>query len=674
MELKISGIPGKFRNFLNYARIHRIPIHSETRKIGITCTLIGWACIAYIETTLPASSASTGNFDLFFNFFVSFFAGTFWLLIASLFKGRDFLTIKESTERKMEDQAQHVTHLSIPERKALIFWRGIIAIVGYMLYSWAKSNTHVIDNSAAFSTDALMYALIMTFVLKIKVGKMQWATVAVVFLGVCFMVSFDVFGSGHIFHNIISLAVALFGAAALAIIILLNSVIVQHEPPLRIAFFQCLIGFICTAVLIAGWAVIDPNAIQSINMDQVVRSFTSGSIYAISLLFFFNAFLYTEPFLIVMLGYSIFPFVLFFSWIAGNAIHSSDIVGAGLIVLGGLTSVYLQFKQDREKSYASVSGYPIYLSTLKEKFRALRQDFLSDRLGMFEYMAQRHEFNKLIFEYSEEIRSTDIERIEIGQGEVIFILKPLEFKMLSDKGCRSAPLEILNFGSYEKDESFLVFQMIEDGNIILDVGANVGWYSIQLAKRYKHAVIHAFEPIPSTFTVLKKNIELNNIPNVTLHNLALGGGEGKTDFFYFQGGSAVASRVNLLNHSKASKVECKITTLDSVVKHFNLQKIDFLKCDVEGSEFDVIKGGLQSISKLLPIIYIELYHGWCEKFGYEPNEVVEFLRKLGYQCFTIHKRALVQIDYIKENIKEYNFFFLAPQKHGGLIKKFGKNI
>lgn len=660
---------GKFRNFLYYARNHRIPIHPETRKIGIACTLIGWACIAFIQENLPNYVRDGGGFRLFFGFFMSFLAGTFWLLVASLFAGKGFLKITESTESMREDQSHHITHLSVLERKMLIFWRGLIATVGYMLFSWAKSNTQVIDNSAAFSTDAIMYALIMTFVLKIRVGLLQWVAVGVVFLGVCILVSFDGLVVGNVGHNILSLLVAVCSAAALAVIILLNSVIVQHEPPLRIAFFQCLIGLICASIVVGGWVLLDSAVVHLINMDLIVSSFVSGTIYSVALIFFFSAFLYTEPFLIVMLGYFMFPFVILFSWFTHNPINYLDIIGAVVIVLGGLSSVYLQFKEDKKNTHASVAGYPIYLSTLKEKFRALKEDFLNSRLGRFEYLAQKHEFNKLIFEYAREIKDTEIQKIEIEQGEVIFTLKQFNLKMLSDKGCRSAPLEILNFGSYEKEEAFFVFQIVQDRDLILDIGANLGWYSIQLAKRFENTVIHSFEPIPQTFSVLERNVKLNNIKNVILHNLAIGKAEGAEDFFYFTGGSAIASRVNLLDHGKAVKIGCKITTLDSVVSQLKLEKIDFLKCDVEGSELDVITGGLQSLTKFLPVIYIELFHGWCEKFGYIPDDALALLKKIGYKCFQIQNKSLIQIDSIKETADNFNFFFMSPGKHKELINR-----
>ncbi len=674
-KMQFSGSKnGKVKNFLRYARNHRIPVHPDTRKIGIACTLIGWACIAFNEANLPSFLRADNSFGLFFNFFVAFFAGTFWLLVASLFAGKDSLKVTETTENHSEDQSQHVMRLAVPERRALIFWRSLIAIVGYVMYSWSKSNTQTIDNSVLFSTDAIMYALIMVFFLKMKVTIWQRIALGVVFLGVCYIGSFDTFSISHMWRSSLSLVVPLLSAAALAIAILMNSVIIQHEPPLRVAFFQCLLGLVCTAIVVGVWMISDPTVIRLIDWGLIVSSFVSGTIYAISLVFFFTAFLYTEPFLIVMLGYSIFPFVTFFSWVVGDTIRLADLVGAALIMLGGLLSVFLQFRSDKERTHANVAGYPIYLSSLKDKFCALRQDFLSGRLGKFEYLTQRHEFNKLLFEYAREIKTTEIAKVEMDKGEVVFTLNQFDIKMLSDGGCRSAPLEILNFCSYEKDESGIVFQMVQDGDLIIDAGANLGWYSIQLAKRFKNAVIHAFEPIPQTFSVLEKNIKLNGLTNVILHNLALGRTSGVEDFFYFRGGSAIASRRNLLEHGKAGKVGCRIATLDSVVDHLQLQRLDFFKCDVEGSELDVITGGLRSLGRFLPVIYIELFHGWCEKFGYIPDDVVTLLGTLGYKCFKIHKKTLAPVGSIKESSNDFNFFFMSPEKHAELIARFDSSM
>lgn len=662
----------KIKQFLWYARNHRIPIHPDTRKIGIACTLIGWALTAFNSTNLQIFFKTDSNFVLFFNFFIAFFAGTSLLLIASLIAGKDSLKITNTTDNNSEDQLQHITHLTVSKRKALIFWRSLIAIAAYLMYSWSKSNTQVIDNSALFSTDAIMYTGIMVFILRMKINVWQLIALAIIFSGAFYIGSLNHFSINHIWYGVFSILIPLLSAAAIAVAILLNSVIMQHETPLRVAFFQCLLGLICTAIVVGIWMILDPSVIQLINLAVIFSAFFAGTIYTISLIFFFTAFLYTEPFLIAMLGYSIFPFISFLSLIMGHTICFEDILGGVLIMLGGLFSVFLQFRIDKKNTHANIAGYPIYLSSLKDTFRSLKQRFFSGRLGKFEYLAQRHEFNKLLFEYAQEMKDTEITKIEINKEGLLFTLNKFDIKMLSDGGCRSAPLEILNFGSYEKDESNIVFQMLQDGDFVIDAGANLGWYSIQLAKRFKNIVIHAFEPIPQTFSLLKKNIELNDLKNVILHNFALGKTSGVEDFFYFKGGSAIASRRNLLEHIKADKVSCKIITLDSMVNHLQLQRLDFFKCDVEGSELDVIKGGVQSLERFLPIIYIELFHGWCEKFGYVPNDVISILNAIGYDGFKIHEKELTRVNNIEEISDSFNFFFMSPKKHFKIIERFRK--
>ena len=73
--------------------------------------------------------------------------------------------------------------------------------------------------------------------------------------------------------------------------------------------------------------------------------------------------------------------------------------------------------------------------------------------------------------------------------------------------------------------------LVSDGDVILDVGANMGWYSINLALTHRSAKIHAFEPIPTTYHWLGKNVEINGLSNVEIHNFGLSNKVGTFDFF-----------------------------------------------------------------------------------------------------------------------------------------------
>ena len=107
-------------------------------------------------------------------------------------------------------------------------------------------------------------------------------------------------------------------------------------------------------------------------------------------------------------------------------------------------------------------------------------------------------------------------------------------------------------------------------------------------------------------------------------------------------------------------VKCDVKKLDNFV---NNEPVDFIKCDVEGAELLVFKGGLNTIQKFKPIIFTELLRKWSKKFEYNPQDVVLMLRAEGYNCYIIDGENLVEINQIDEKTVQTNFLFLHQQKH-----------
>ena len=69
---------------------------------------------------------------------------------------------------------------------------------------------------------------------------------------------------------------------------------------------------------------------------------------------------------------------------------------------------------------------------------------------------------------------------------------------------RIAPIEILNFSDYEKEESLMMDRLLRDGDTFFDVGANIGWYSINMAVSRRNSKVFSFEPIPKTYNQLQR--------------------------------------------------------------------------------------------------------------------------------------------------------------------------
>lgn len=141
-------------------------------------------------------------------------------------------------------------------------------------------------------------------------------------------------------------------------------------------------------------------------------------------------------------------------------------------------------------------------------------------------------------------------------------------------------------------------EKIQKNMNVLDIGANVGYYTINLANLVgENGKIFAFEPDPSNFSILEKNIKLNNFKNVILINKAVSNTLSPTTLFLNSSNTGGHSIVETGNSTK--KIVVTTTTLDEYFKNFT-DSIDLVKIDVEGAEYKVIIGGLNFFKKLKP--------------------------------------------------------------------------
>ena len=302
------------------------------------------------------------------------------------------------------------------------------------------------------------------------------------------------------------------------------------------------------------------------------------------------------------------------------------------------------------------------ISELKTKFKR-------GELSKPEYILQMFEEHQLLFRYVDFLKETEVTAIEIVAGEgIIFTTKPNGIKLFCSKADkRTAPFEILNFDEYEKGDSEMIFRLLNDGDTIIDIGANIGWYSMTAAHLFKSSKIIAFEPVPDTFAGLRKNLELNQHPNIEIYNLGLGDRDGELTFFVSGSTSVSSSSANITNDTGAKEIVCKVTTLDKFVSEKTISKIDFIKCDVEGAELFVFKGAQSVIKEHLPVVFSEMLRKWSAVFNYHPNDIINLFRSLGYACFYNNEGKLMKVDMIDEQTLATNFYFLHTEKHQDII-------
>ena len=175
---------------------------------------------------------------------------------------------------------------------------------------------------------------------------------------------------------------------------------------------------------------------------------------------------------------------------------------------------------------------------------------------------------------------------------------------------------------------------IEEG-IFIDIGANIGKYSIFMANKLRNnGKVIAIEAEPYNFGILKKNISLNHLNNIIPLNNACFSKNKEMNFFVEKAGGGMHSLYKSIIHKKSIVVKAK--KLDDILKRLKLKdKVKIIKIDVEGAEAEVIKGAIKTLKKYHPKIIFE-----CMPENF--NDIQVMLKPLKYTI----KRTFGDIDYI----------------------------
>jgi len=217
--------------------------------------------------------------------------------------------------------------------------------------------------------------------------------------------------------------------------------------------------------------------------------------------------------------------------------------------------------------------------------------------------------------------------IKIEEGTV--------FLNKSDIGVSGA----LALGSFERVELDIFRKTIEEGMNIVDIGANIGLYSIISAKRVGiNGKVFVYEPEPTNINFLKKNIDSNNLKNVFIETKAMSNSAGNTKLFITKDNKGTHSLAN--NRSVKDYINIETDTLDNSLKKYGSPKIDIIKMDIEGAEILAIDGMRETI-KNSPnlIIFSEFYPKAIIRLGGSPIGYLEKLRDLGFSIFLINEKT-----------------------------------
>jgi FkbM family methyltransferase len=204
-------------------------------------------------------------------------------------------------------------------------------------------------------------------------------------------------------------------------------------------------------------------------------------------------------------------------------------------------------------------------------------------------------------------------------------------KMFLDPG---DSLDLSINGVYGELDTKIIRDNIKEGDIVIDIGANIGYYTLIFAQLVgSSGKVFAFEPEPKNFEILRKNIEINNYQNIIAEQKIVSDESGMTKLFIAEQG-IVGHRINQQKSSQKF-IEVESIILDNYIKKLNLDnKINFIKIDVEGSEPKVLEGAKEIMQKSNQLkIFTEFNREFVKKYGIEPKEMIDLLYRNGFKIY-----------------------------------------
>lgn len=202
------------------------------------------------------------------------------------------------------------------------------------------------------------------------------------------------------------------------------------------------------------------------------------------------------------------------------------------------------------------------------------------------------------------------------------------------------------FNLYEKSQETL-FQMVKPGNIVIDVGANIGSTALRFAQKVgQSGKVYGFEPDPANFAKCQKNISLNSFGNILLEPLALGAEEANLTLFRVSPRNPGMNKI-MDQPPDESAVKVRSVKLDTYLGESGIKRVDLIKIDVEGFELRVLEGAKDTIQMYHPALFVEVSDSPLRAGGASASELIRKLHSWGY--------AMVRADNGQEVLPEQDF-------------------
>lgn len=244
-------------------------------------------------------------------------------------------------------------------------------------------------------------------------------------------------------------------------------------------------------------------------------------------------------------------------------------------------------------------------------------------------------------------------------GNVNITIADTTFQMFAQWDDGIVDMLFFNAKAYTEYNDLVLFgELACKSRTVIDIGAHTGLFAIYSQAKNPTAQVYAFEPYPANARRLKRNVALNGMKNINLHEVALGKSSGRLEFAVpekEQICDVLSADIQFTNRFYRQWIQYTTiyvpqNTLDGFVRQEGLHHVDLIKIDVENFELAVLEGSMETLRKHGPLILLE---------SFVDDERIQFfeqnLKPLGYYCYLISKSGLERIPGLVNNLEGRNF-------------------
>ncbi|MHB8159524.1 MAG: FkbM family methyltransferase [Thermoleophilia bacterium] len=214
--------------------------------------------------------------------------------------------------------------------------------------------------------------------------------------------------------------------------------------------------------------------------------------------------------------------------------------------------------------------------------------------------------------------------------------------------------------TFEPKIERMIEKYVKPGMTVIDIGANIGYHTFRMGRLAKPGgMVYAIEPTSWAYTKLIINSELNpKIDNIEFLKIGLAKedlGEQEITF---------RSSYRLDGKSDVKKEKIYLKQLDTLIRERKIDRVDFIKLDVDGFEGQVLMGSVETLKTFSPTLIIEITPSEMEKGGTQPTEIMRLLIDLGYSFFDEDQRSVPDLEKHCEQLHTaFSAMILAVHPH-----------